>query len=152
MLLFALVLLCYSAFFYAQQYRILRDWPRTEAIVIDSRVVEHATADGPLYSTQLRFSFAASGKPVMGDYVFPHASTHRAPKEKQASEYAVGSRHTIAYDPADPSNVRIRPGYNVEFFVVPVFVTGLAAIFAVVGGGLWITGRYTGRRTLGAAG
>lgn len=146
LLLFAVVMLCYSGIFYAQQYRILRDWPQAQATVIDSRVVEQATSDRPLYATELRFAFAAAGKPVVGDYVFPHESTVRARKEKQAAQYAVGSQHTIVYDPADPSHVRVRPGYNVEFFVIPVFMTGIAAIFGVVGGGLLLLGSFAGRR------
>lgn len=146
LLLFAVVMLCYSGVFYAQQYQILRDWPHAQATVIESRVVEHETSSGPLYATELRFAFVATGKPVVGDYVFPHESTVRERKEKQAAQYVVGSQHTIAYDPADPSHVRVRPGYNVEFFVIPVFMTGVAAIFGVVGGGLLLLGRFAGRR------
>lgn len=146
-LLFAVVTLGYSGVFYAQQHRILRDWPEAQATVIDSRVVEHATANGPLYATEIRFSFAAGGKPVVGEYVFPHESTSRERKEKQAAQYAAGSQHTVAYDPSEPSSVRVRPGYNVEFFVIPVFLTGVAAIFGVVGGGLLLLGSFARRRT-----
>ena len=145
-------MLCYSGVFYAQQYRVLREWPQVQATVIDSRVVEHATSNGPLYATEIHFAFAAGGKPVVGDYVFPHESTSRQRKEKQVAEYAVGSQHIIAYDPADPSSVRVRPGYNVEFFVIPVFMTGVAAIFAVVGGGLLVLGMFAGRRARHATG
>lgn len=151
LLVFAFVLFCYSAVFYIQEYRILQDWTRAEATVIDSQVVEHATNDGKLYTAEIHFAFAANGKPVVGDYVFPHASTHGERKAKQLAKYPTGSRHTILYNPADPSSVRVRPGYNVEFFVLPVFVTGLAAIFAVVGGGLWLLARVAARKPLRAA-
>ncbi|MGH9521352.1 MAG: DUF3592 domain-containing protein [Terriglobales bacterium] len=150
LLVFAVVLLCYSAVFYAQQYHILHDWTRTEATVIESQVVEHATDDGPLYTTEVHFAFSANGKPVTGDYIFPHASTHRERKDQQVAQYAAGSRHVIVYNPADPSSVRVRPGYNVEFFVVPVFVAGIAAMFAIVGGGLWMLGSFAGKRALRA--
>ena len=151
LLVFTVVLLCYSGVFYAQETHVLHTWTRTQATVIDSQVVEHATDDGPLYTTEVHFAFSAGGKPVTANYVFPHASTHRERKEKQTGLYAAGSRHDILYNPADPSSVRVRPGYNVEFFVVPVFVTGISAIFAVVGAGLWVLGRLAGRRTVGAS-
>ena len=150
LLVFAGVLLCYSAVFFAQEYQVLHHWTRAEATVIDSRVVEHATGGGPLYTTEVHVAFPAGGRVVVGDYVFPHASTHRERKEKQASEYANGSRHEILYNPENPSSVRVRPGYNVEFFVVPVFVAGTAAIFGVVGGGFWMWGSFTARRALRA--
>jgi len=135
--LIAVVVLVVAPPAYRQQYRILKTWPAAQAEVLSSRVIQHSTKSGPLYATELRFAFSVDGRPISGEYVFPHESTSRERKEKQAARYPVGSRHQIRYNPADVSDVRIRPGYNPEFFVVPVFLSGVALIFAATGAIFW---------------
>jgi hypothetical protein len=144
--IFALVTIGYAGIFAAQQRHILRTWPRAEATIVESRVVEHTSDSGPLYGTELRLAFSAAGRPAMGNFIFPHESTSRERKEKQAEQYAVGSRQTIVYDPENPSRVLVRPGYNVEFFVVPVFVAGVGGIFAIIAAIFWVTGSLMARR------
>ena len=135
--LMAVIVLVIALPAYRQQYRILQTWPAAEAEVVSSRVVEHPTSSGPLFSTELQVAFSAAGQAVSGEFTFPHESTSRERKEKQAARYRVGSRHEIRYNPADPSDVRIRPGYNPEFFVVPLFLSGVALIFAATGTIFW---------------
>lgn len=151
LLIFGVAALGYALMYFAQERQMLRTWPRAEATVIDAQVVEHKTAQGPLYGTELRFAFAADGQPVTGTYVFPHESTSRQRKQRQAAQYPIGSRHTIIYDPSNPVRVHIRAGYNVEFFVIPVFLAGVAGIFGLAGAGLWAGAKCAEKRALRAA-
>src|SRR5512135_2042925 len=127
----------FSAPFYWEQEQILLRWPGTQARVVDAEVVTIPTASGEkLFNTALEFEFEAHGDRFRGGYVFPHASVHREPKEKLAAQYPVGSMHAIRFNPADPRDIRIKVGYNVEFFVIPVFVSGMGLICAVIGAGI----------------
>jgi len=150
-LVFAIVMFGYATPLFIQQHRILRTWPSADAEVVSSRIVEHATASGPLYATKLQFAFSVNARPVRGEFVFPHESTSRERKQKQIAKYLVGSHQRILYNPADPADIRINPGYNVEFFVIPVFLSGVALIFVALGGALWAMAawrRRASRRTI----
>lgn len=136
-LLFAIVMFGYAVPLYIQQNRILHTWPPVDAVVVSSRILEHPTPSGSLYATELQFSFAVNGNPITGAFVFPHESTSRERKQKQTDQYPVGSHHRILFNPGDPSEVRINPGYNVDFFVIPVFLSGVASIFVVLAGAFW---------------
>lgn len=132
----AAAFVAFSVPFFWQQEQVLLRWPSTQARVVDAEVVTMTTSSGEkLYNTGLEFEFEAHGDRFRGGYVFPHASIHREPKEKLVAQYPIGSMHEVRFNPADPKDIRIHVGYNVDFFVVPVFVLGLAAICAAIGGG-----------------
>ena len=38
----------------------------------------------------------------------------------------------MRYNPSDPRDIRIRAGYKVYFFAVPVFISGVAVIFGLL--------------------
>ena len=146
-LVFAIVVFGYAVPFYIQQSRVLRTWPSVDAEVIGSRVVEHATTAGPLYATEIRFTYLVNGQPVTGQFVFPHESTSRERKQAQVARFPVGSRQRILYNPADPSDIRSNPGYNVDFFVIPVFLSGVGFIFLVLAGAFWGVAAWRARTT-----
>jgi hypothetical protein len=131
---------------YRQQYRLLQAWPRAEAVVVHSRVVAVPTAGAPLYDAEYTFAFEAHGRrAVVATAYSNHQSTSRERKQKQVARFPAGLRHTVLYNPADPSDIRMQPGYNVHFFAVPIFVSGAGAMFAVVALGLWVIARGRAR-------
>ncbi len=132
---------------YRTQYRILKTWPATDAHVLRGEIVRHVTTAGdPLYGARLVLAYAVGGTPYIGVYDFPHESTHLERKEKQIGRFPPGSREVIRYNPEEPRDIRIRVGYNVDFFVVPIFITGLGVICATLSAVLWVLSTL-GRRT-----
>ncbi len=127
-----------SAPLYWSQYKILRDWPAADAEVTSSRVLVLPSPSGPLHDIEVRFAFSVDGRPCAGVIHSNHLSTSRARKEKQAAEFPVGSWHSIRYNPVDPGDVRAQVGYNVHFFAVPIFISGVGAIFLVIGLVIWV--------------
>lgn len=117
---------------YRTQYRILRDWPVADAVVVRSQVVPLETTGQPLYDTAVQFAFDVHGRTYMGVVTSPHQSTSYERKLKQIARFPPGSHHAISYNPAHPADIRADVGYNVHFFVVPVFITGVACIFLVL--------------------
>ena len=136
--IFFLGFLGISAPLYWGQHKILRGWPAVEAEVTSSRVLVLQSQSGPLHDIEVHFAFSVDGRPYVGVIHSNHLSTSRARKEEQAEEFPVGSRHLIRYNPADPSDVRARVGYNVHFFAVPIFISGVGAIFLVIGSVIWL--------------
>lgn len=137
-LVMAAAFFAFSAPFYRTQWRILRTWPEAQARVVRSEVVTMPTASGELYNTALEFEFDAHGERYRGGYVFPHASVNRAAKVKIAGQYPIGSLHAIRFNPEEPNDIRIHVGYNVDYFVVPVFISGLGMMAAAIAGILWL--------------
>jgi len=118
---------------YRAQYRVLRDWPAADAVVVRSEVVPvESSSGGQLYGTAVQFAFDANGRTYMGVVTSPHQSTSYERKAKQIARFPPGSHHTIRYNPGHPADIRAEVGYNVQFFVVPVFITGVACIFLVL--------------------
>jgi len=137
--IFFLGFLGMSAPMYWSQYQILRDWPAVEATVVTSVVIAiPTTGGGDLHDIEVRFAYIAAGRPYVGVIHSNHLSTNRARKEKQAQQFPIGSRQPIRYNPADPRDIRAQAGYNVHFFAVPIFVSGIGLIFLVFGLLIWL--------------
>ena len=137
--IFFLGFLGLSAPMYWSQYQILRDWPAVEARVVSSVVIAVPTqGGGDLHDIEVRFAYAVDGRPYVGVIHSNHLSTHRARKERQAQQFPVGSLQPIRYNPADPRDVRAQVGYNVHFFAVPIFVSGVGLLFLIFGLLIWL--------------
>lgn len=131
--LLALASLVIAAPSYYQSYRILKNWPAATGTVVRSVVVpKEDESGGWLYAAQLAFTYEAEGREYVGEYEFPHYSTHADRKQRQLAPFPAGSVHQIRYNPENPADIRIQVGYNIHFFVIPVFITGVGLIFAVV--------------------
>ncbi len=137
-LIIFLIFFALSAPFYRQQYRLLQTWQRAEAEVVSSRVVTVRTAGAPLYDAEYVFAFRAHGVPVVATTYSNHQSTSRERKAAQVARFPAGSRHTILYNPADPQDIRMAPGYNVHFFAVPIFISAAGALFGLIALVLWL--------------
>ncbi len=112
---------------------MLRHWPAAEAQVVRSEVVPLHTSSGQiLYDTWLELSYDVDGHPYVSGTGSLHQSTHYERKLKQVRRFPPGSRTEIRYNPADPRDIRIQPGYNIHFFAVSVFIAGVAAIFVLL--------------------
>lgn len=144
-LIMAAAFFVFAAPSYWTQWKILRTWPEAQARVVRAEVVTMPTDSSPLYNTALEFEFEAHGDRFRGGYVFPHASVNRQAKEKIVTQYPVGSMHPIRFNPEQPNDIRIHVGYNVDYFVVPVFMSGLGLIAAAIAGVFWLLSRL-GRR------
>ena len=118
---------------FLQQMKVLRTWPAADAQVVHSEVVPlRADSDQMLYETLLVLSYRVEGHPYMSGVGSLHQSTSYARKKRQADRFLPGSHTEVRYNPADPRDIRIQAGYNVHFFAIPVFISGVAAIFGLL--------------------
>jgi hypothetical protein len=145
--IFFLGFLVLSARMFWGQYRILKTWVAVDARVVSSRVVVVPTSSGEmLYDAEYIFAFNADGRPTIAVTNSNHQSTSRERKEKQVARFPPGIAATILYNPADPTELRMQPGYNVHFFAVAVFVIGLGAIMGLLALSFWSAARWLQRR------
>jgi hypothetical protein len=137
-----------SASAFQRQIKLLHSWPAVEATVVRSRVVPLATDSGEvLYDAEYTFAFSLPDGVHIASAGSNHQSTSQVRKLKQIARFPAGSRHRILYNPVDPSDIRIQPGYNVHFFAVPLFIAGAGLIFGLVGLGCsWGARRIRGER------
>lgn len=118
---------------FLQQLKVLRTWPVADAQVVHSQVVPLRTDSGQmLYDTLLVLSYQVDGRPYVSSVGSLHQSTSYKRKKKQADRFPPGSRTEVRFNARDPRNIRIQAGYNVHFFAVPVFISGVAAIFGLL--------------------
>jgi hypothetical protein len=132
-LVFFLIGLLFAVPPFIQQVKVIRSWPAADAQVLRSEVVPLRTDSGQmLYDTLLVLAYQVNGRPYVSGVGSPHQSTHYERKKKQADRFLPGSRTEVRYNPHDPSDIRIQAGYNVHFFAIPIFISGVAAIFGLL--------------------
>jgi hypothetical protein len=118
---------------FLQQVKVLRTWSAADAQVVRSEVVPLRTDSGQrLYDTLLVLSYQVNGRAYVSSVGSLHQSTSYERKKKQAERFPPGSHTQVRYNPSDPVDIRIQAGYNVHFFAIPVFISGVAAIFGLL--------------------
>ena len=132
-LVFFLIGLLFAVPPFIQQMNVLWHWPSAEAQVLRSEVVPLRTDSGQmLYDTLLVLAYEVDGRPYVSSVGSLHQSTHYERKRKQADRFPPGSHTEVRYNPSYPRDIRIQAGYNMHFFAIPVFISGVAAIFGVL--------------------
>jgi hypothetical protein len=137
--LFAIAFFGLSAPLYWNQWKILHSWPRISATVVHSGVIALKPVQGEtLYDAEYVLKFPVGGTPFTVVIRSNHPSTDYRRKAREAVQLPNGSTNIISYNPANPADIRLRPGYNLHFFLVPVIMTAIGFAFAFTGGILWM--------------
>ena len=136
--------LLFSLPFFWNQFRVLRTWPDVQAQVIRSEVVaQPGPGHEQLYSAKLALLYVVGDKAVTAELTSFRSRNYEATAAR-AREFAVGTRHTIRYDPLDPTQARIGAGWNRRFFAVPLLMLLISASFALIAFALVVAGRPRG--------
>jgi len=131
--LFATLFCIFSLPFLWHQVRVLQTWPETDAQVLQSEVVAAPPAGHEnLYRAKLQVLYTVAGQPITAEMTSFESTNYEATL-RRTEEFAVGSRHRVRYDAANPSQARLGAGWNRTFFALPLIVLAMAAFFACVG-------------------
>ena len=118
--------------FFWRQYQVLQTWPETEAQVIRSEVVtQPAPPHEQLYAAKLQVIYTVDGRPITAEMISFQSQNYQQTADR-AAQFPVGSRHPIRYDPHAPTQARIGAGWNLRFFLVPLVMLGMGAIFGAI--------------------
>jgi Protein of unknown function (DUF3592) len=141
-----LIFLGISAPFFLRQRDVLKNWVVTDARVRDSDVVSFPGKRGATYDAHIvvvyRLGDAIRTVMVNSGY----RSSHRSHAQEWVDHYPAGSSVMIAYNPLDPNQVRLDPGYNRFFFAVPLFVVEVGLGFAIAAFIFYAIARRADRR------
>lgn len=150
LILCALFVILSVPFFWGQ-YRVLHTWPETEAQIIRSVVVtQPAPPHQQLYAAKLQVLYTVDGRPITAELISFQSQNYQQTVDR-AAQFPVGSRHAIRYDPRAPTQARIGVGWNLRFFLVPLAMLGLGAIFGAFAAAFFIAGKYLHLVPSGAA-
>ncbi len=113
-----------------------KNWPTAEATVVNRSVVPLSRYDSSqkrdilTYRTTLEFRFTVGGRGYQAREVdtFENSGLSAA----LLRDYPQGSGHTILYNPADPSRIRLTRPSKMEFWALVIF-GAFSQIFTVIG-------------------
>ncbi len=117
--------------------------PTIGAEVVKSEVeTVSSTASSTTYQPAVEFRYAIGGKEYrsrLSRKLTPAAIRKRS---GWRVAYAPGTEHTIHYNPANPEEIYADAGYTLDFFLLPIALTGIGLLFLLVA--LWF-GIFQGR-------
>ena len=138
--------------FFWRQYQVLQTWPETQAQVLRSEVVtQPAPPHVQLYAAKLQVLYTVDDRPITAELISFQSQNYEQTAER-ASQFPVGSRHLIRYDPHAPTQARIGAGWNLRFFLVPLVILGMGAIFGAIAAVLLISAEFLRSRKMRASG
>jgi hypothetical protein len=128
--------------FFWRQYQVLQTWPETKAQVLRSEVVtQPAPPHEQLYAAKLQVLYTVDGKPITAELISFQSQNYEQTADR-AAQFPVGSRHLIRYDPHAPTQARIGAGWTLRFFLVPLVMFGMGAIFGAIAAVLLISAKF----------
>ena len=140
-LIIAALFVILSIPFFWGQMKVLRSWPVRQAQIISSKVVTLPTAKhDQLYAARIEIVYVVNDRPVTS-VLTNFESSNFEETARQATQFPVGSRRAIRYNPDDPSDSRIGASWNRRFFAVPLITFGIGAAFAAIATVLLAAGR-----------
>lgn len=126
-----LVFLGLSAPFYMRQRQVLKNWPRTEAKVLVADVVA-VPGKRSTYIARFFVEYRLGDAVLSATATSGYGDRFRSRAQSWADRFPVGGTVPIAYDPLNPTNIRLDPGYNRFFFGAPLLITEFGLGFGAV--------------------
>ena len=134
--------------FFWRQYQVLQTWPESEAQVLRNEVVtQPAPPHEQLYTASLQVLYTVDGRPITAELISFQSQNYQQTTDR-AAQFPVGSRHLIRYDPRMPTQARIGAGWNLRFFLVPLVMLGMGAIFGAIAAVLLISAKFLRSRKM----
>jgi len=125
---------------------IWHKWPTTDGIVSDSRLVTSKDDNGTtLCSASYRVQYSVNGTEYTYDD-YEHVSSSDCAEWKSKVSSAKGTHRTVLYDPENPKDVYVNPGYNFNFFGLPFWCLCFSVVFTFAGLVAWGLGSNMERR------
>ena len=104
-------------------------------------VTQPAPPHQQLYAASLQILYTVDGRPITAELISFQSQNYQRTAD-QVAQFRVGSRHLIRYDPHDPKQARLGAGWNLRFFIVPLVMLAMGAIFGGIAAALLIIAKY----------
>jgi hypothetical protein len=132
-----LIMLAGNAWWIFREYVATATWTETTGTVIERQFRRRTVNGSPRFDSQIQFEYEVAGARLRNSAPVESSSNY-APIRRRFDWYQQGSRHSIRYDPANPT--RIRPVHPFDFDqFMPVSVIGAIGLtFFALGCGVLI--------------
>lgn len=139
-----LVFTALSTPFYLRQRDVLKNWPRTDAKVLAADVMD---VPGKRWTYTARFlvQYRLNDSIVSTTVNSGYGDRFRSRAQAWIDRFPIGTTVSIAYNPLNPTQVRLDPGYNRYFFAAPLFITEVGLLFAFIAVVLYSVARRSER-------
>ena len=101
-------------------------WPNTEGVITQSFM--NWDKDRQHYA-DIKYSFVVAGETITGFQI--STREFNTSSEELLKEYPVGKKVTVYYDPDDPYNCYLEPGYSWQSY--QAFVLGVIILLVAIG-------------------
>ena len=146
-----LVFLGLATPFYLRQRDILKNWVEVQATVQNSQVAAVPQKHGTNYNARILVQFRLGDAINTALISSGYPSRFRSHAQQWVDRFPDGAHVMIAYNPLNPTEIRLDPGYNRYFFAVPVLVTEVGLGFAGIAAVFYLIARVADRRNRAAA-
>lgn len=119
-----------------KEYAIMKAWPKADAVVISSSVLEGRGKHGntPVYSLSVQLKYTVAGKVYIRDaQMSGWATSSRSSSQKLVDDYRPGTHYMVPYNPDSPSEAYMQLGGNFATFSGPLICLLLGFGFALPG-------------------
>ena len=124
-----LVFVGLAAPFYLKQRTVLKTWTVTPATVQSSSIVPVPGRHGTDYMARFLLQYRIGDQIHTSLVPSGYGDNNREHAQEWLNRFPVGSKVSIAYNPQNPTMVRLNPGYNRYFFAVPLFIAEVGCLF-----------------------
>jgi hypothetical protein len=130
-LLFGLAAIGLGVPFFLKQSRIIREWPKAEAHIHSSEVVEMTMAGTRLFATRFELSFITGDRLNVVTVNAYRQGTDREMVAAAAQRFPAGSYTVVRYNPVNPSDIRLDTDHPRRYFQIPIALGITGLIFVI---------------------
>jgi hypothetical protein len=130
-LLFGIASIALGIPFFLTEYRVVRDWPKTQGHVHKSEVVEMTSEGARVYATRFEISFVTGRQLQLVTVNAYRQGADPASVKSAAARFPEGSFVTIRYNPTNPADIRLDTDHPRRFFQIPIALGITGVIFII---------------------
>lgn len=115
-----------------------KNWPKTEGVITDSRLIKKSDNDGITYEAQIAYQFYVEGEKIMGSNVQfgKYRTGDPSLASFQVNKYKSGKKVTVFYNPINVYKSVLEPGQTIGTFLTIIF----GIVLTLMGGSLFVLG------------
>jgi Protein of unknown function (DUF3592) len=115
-------------------YVIMKTWPKANALVVSSEVAQKDEKDGgTLYWPRVKLQYSVGGKEYARVADQSGATSSHTAIQKVVDSLPPGTHHLLPYDPANPQEIYVGAGWDLQTFWLPGFLLLFGFAFMLPG-------------------
>jgi hypothetical protein len=118
--------------FYLRQMDVQRNWPRANAKLLSTSVLEESSPGGKLYKTHFEFDVDTPASPHIAVVEGYRISSDRSKVQAEIARWTPGGSYPVRINPRDPAEIRLDVDRPLRHFFLPIVFAGIATLFFII--------------------